>query len=65
MALDKYREKRSAEEAPEPFGGKSSEKELRFVIHKHDSSHLHYNFRLEMDGAIKSRAERYFHGLNS
>ena len=57
MALDKYRQKRDASVTPEPFGGKSKDKgHLMFVIQKHDASHLHYDFRLEMEGVLKSWA---------
>jgi bifunctional non-homologous end joining protein LigD len=57
MALDKYKQKRDSSVTPEPFGGKSTDKgHLMFVIQKHDASHLHYDFRLEMEGVLKSWA---------
>jgi len=56
MSLTKYKEKRSFNQTPEPEGGRAKRGELRFVIQKHDASHLHYDFRLEMDGVLKSWA---------
>jgi bifunctional non-homologous end joining protein LigD len=56
MALTLYKKKRSFEKTPEPAGGKASGKELRFVIQKHAATRLHYDFRLEMDGVLKSWA---------
>src|SRR5687767_4964419 len=56
MSLSKYREERSFNKTPEPKGGKASSTELRFVIQKHAASHLHYDFRLEMEGVLKSWA---------
>lgn len=56
MSLTKYNEKRSFDRTPEPKGGKAAKDELIFVIQKHDASRLHYDFRLEMDGVLKSWA---------
>jgi bifunctional non-homologous end joining protein LigD len=56
MSLTAYKKKRSFDKTTEPEGGKGSGKELRFVIQKHAASHLHYDFRLEMGGVLKSWA---------
>lgn len=56
MGLQKYEKKRSFEKTPEPKGGKAGSGALRFVVQKHDASRLHYDFRLEMDGVLKSWA---------
>ncbi|MCD9015242.1 DNA ligase D [Parachryseolinea silvisoli] len=56
MSLLKYKQKRSFDATPEPTGGKAASERLRFVIQKHAASHLHYDFRLEMEGVLKSWA---------
>ena len=56
MSLAQYRKKRSFKVTPEPKGGKPENVTLKFVIQKHDATHLHYDFRLEMDGVLKSWA---------
>jgi bifunctional non-homologous end joining protein LigD len=56
MGLSTYKEKRSFSKTPEPVGGKGTAEALRFVIQKHDASHLHYDFRLEMQNVLKSWA---------
>jgi bifunctional non-homologous end joining protein LigD len=57
MTLDEYRKKRDLSKTPEPSAtGEQREKLLRFVVHKHAASHLHYDLRLELDGVLKSWA---------
>ncbi|HZD21796.1 MAG TPA: DNA polymerase ligase N-terminal domain-containing protein, partial [Acidimicrobiia bacterium] len=52
--LKEYQEKRDFKVTPEPRGGRG--RGNRFVIQKHDASSLHYDFRLEADGVLKSWA---------
>lgn len=55
--LKKYRTMRDFGSTPEPSGGKPRRGKLpMFVIQKHQASHLHYDFRLEMEGVLKSWA---------
>ena len=57
MSLQKYNKKRNFEETAEPSGKvKSSESKLIFVVQRHKASRLHYDFRLELDGVLKSWA---------
>src|SRR5260370_14087220 len=56
MALTEYRAKRDLKKSPEPKGGTASKGQLRFVVQKHAASRLHYDFRLELDGTLKSWA---------
>jgi len=56
--LARYRRKRDFTKTAEPSGerGTTSAKRLRFVIQKHAASHLHFDWRLELDGVMKSWA---------
>ena len=57
MSLDEYRRKRRPGKTPEPFGsGDDPGDRPRFVIQRHDARRLHYDFRLERDGALASWA---------
>src|SRR3954452_6170140 len=55
--LKKYKDMRDFGDTAEPSGGKPKKTKLPiFVIQKHAASHLHYDFRLEMEGVLKSWA---------
>src|ERR1700704_1025916 len=56
MALEEYKRKRRFEETPEPPPKVEKKVGHRFVVQKHDATRLHYDFRLEMDGVLKSWA---------
>jgi len=56
MALEEYKRKRRFEETPEPPPKVESKAGHRFVVQKHDATRLHYDFRLEIEGVLKSWA---------
>ena len=57
MSLKEYRRKRKFEKTPEPRGRESRGKgALRFAVQKHAASRTHYDFRIELDGVLKSWA---------
>ncbi|GAA4730877.1 DNA ligase D [Flavisolibacter ginsenosidimutans] len=57
MSLSLYNKKRDFKKTEEPEGKEQTSKgSLRFVVQKHDASHVHYDFRLEMEGVLKSWA---------
>ena len=57
MGLREYLRKRKFTKTPEPKGAvKQSHGRLRFVVQEHDATRLHYDFRLELDGVLKSWA---------
>jgi bifunctional non-homologous end joining protein LigD len=56
MGLTEYKKKRSFSKTPEPTGGEAAGEHLQFVVQKHDATQLHYDFRLELKGVLKSWA---------
>jgi bifunctional non-homologous end joining protein LigD len=59
MSLTKYSEKRHFDKTPEPAPSghpASGKRDLAFCVQRHHATHLHYDFRLEVDGALKSWA---------
>ncbi len=55
-SLDEYRRKRDPQQTPEPFTGGGRDGGSIFVVQRHDARRLHYDFRLERDGALASWA---------
>lgn len=56
MGLGTYIQKRNFKKTTEPKAGKSTGKKLVFVVQRHHASSLHYDFRLELNGVLKSWA---------
>ncbi len=58
MSLEEYVRKRHFEKTPEPKGSAAAKAtgSQRFFVQRHNASHLHYDFRLEIDGTLKSWA---------
>lgn len=56
MSLERYHKKRDFNKTSEPKGRVHYQQQHRFYIQKHAASHLHYDFRLELDGVLKSWA---------
>src|SRR5579872_5277150 len=56
MALEEYKRKRNFEGTPEPPPKLEKKRGNRFVVQKHEATRLHYDFRLEMEGVLKSWA---------
>src|SRR5512134_505700 len=56
MGLKEYKRKRDFSRTPEPAGTVATQSRYAFVVQKHAATRLHYDFRLELDGVLKSWA---------
>ncbi|TXT65458.1 MAG: DNA ligase D, 3'-phosphoesterase domain protein [Promethearchaeota archaeon] len=56
MSLEEYKKKRKFNKTPEPKGEIKKKKKNLFVVQKHNASNLHYDFRIELNGVLKSWA---------
>ncbi|MCX6807160.1 MAG: 3'-phosphoesterase [Candidatus Berkelbacteria bacterium] len=56
MTLRKYQIKKKFNKTPEPKGKVEQDNLFRFVVHEHSAQHYHFDFRLELDGVLKSWA---------
>ena len=54
VKLSAYHAKRDFEKTTEPRGRTAQAQGFSFVVQKHDATRLHYDFRLELDGILKS-----------
>jgi DNA ligase D-like protein (predicted 3'-phosphoesterase) len=56
MGLEEYKAKRDFRRTREPEGSEGEDHDGIFVVQEHHASHLHYDFRLALDGVLKSWA---------
>jgi bifunctional non-homologous end joining protein LigD len=56
LSLEKYSKKRNLSRTPEPAGKVKKTGRQRFVVQEHRATRLHWDFRLELDGTLKSWA---------
>jgi bifunctional non-homologous end joining protein LigD len=56
MGLEEYKAKRDFQRTREPEGKQGEGEDGIFVVQEHHATHLHYDFRLSLDGVLKSWA---------